>query len=363
LQAVALAIFACSGVLCPASAQAAEPETRPLEGAERHRVLLGLAGELGASERDALSALLEPELERAGLKLAVEPVNQPISAFAERGRRDPSLLLLAVLDARRADHIELYIVDAERGRAVVRRLPGGLAANSAALEAVASILLSATDALSEGLEVASLPVESVMPATTSPEGARRPSPQSGESALGPAPHGPVRLSLGAGVAVATFGDSAPLSAGATAWLAATLPSKFTFRLSGAAFLPTDFETDVGDFSLRRFELGASANYWLGTGPLFVAPELGLIQEFFRRSATSPAAGVNASDAAWSYRTGALAGARARYCVARELCLVLSAASAFFPSRVRIVAAVPEALELAAPSRWVLLGRAGAELSW
>jgi hypothetical protein len=67
------------------------------------------------------------------------------------------------------------------------------------------------------------------------------------------------------------------------------------------------------------------------------------------------------DDAWSYRTGALAGARARCRVASRVRLALSVASAFFPARARIVAGGSSAVELVTPFRWVAIARIGAEI--
>jgi hypothetical protein len=350
----------------PTESRAAEP-TAPARATHpataRQRILLGVLGRLGTREREALRDLLEPELRRARLSLSLEAAEQPLSRFIEVGTADASALLVALLDLRNHDRVELYIVDPARSRAVMRRLPGTFDSNPATLEAIASIVLAATAALSEGLEVASQSVEEVVPASSA-----HPAPDSGvhasgalDGAAGTSPRTGAAVETGLGVAAASFAQTAPISVGPSLMLGVTFASQFGAQLSASYFLPSTVETSFGRFNLQRVALEASVGYRLGAEPLTVTPELGVIQEFFGRTETEPQPSVEALDEAWSYRTGALAGGRARYRVASRVQLALSVASAFFPARARIVAAGSSTEELLTPFRWVALAHLGAQI--
>jgi hypothetical protein len=155
-QSLSILVALALPVLSTAPADAAEPSgpttkagARTTNGAER-RVVVGILGGLDTSEQVALAALLGPELELSNLVLSLEVTTEPVSAFIARGRGSPRALLVAVVDARKREGIELYVVDPARGRAMLRRLPGGLEANRASLEAIASIVMAAAQALAEG---------------------------------------------------------------------------------------------------------------------------------------------------------------------------------------------------------------------
>jgi hypothetical protein len=276
----------------------------------------------------------------------VERSTEPRLAWTAAARRDPAALVLAILDVRDARAWALYVVDAARGRAILRRLPGGMEANAAALEEVSAILTSAVAAVREGLEVASKPLETVVAEQPdegpSPERvALTPSPTPSPRPLEPPPSSE-RAGAQAPTSTRPFG--AVLARGATltgevvpgvaAELGLRLGTGLGLLVHGALDRRARISTALGTFELGRSLAALEVSHALPLGPVSLEPRLGSGVEVIRRSGTAPAPGVGGAPGRTHPRFVAVAGVRARYLVAGPLAVELGADATYSPQRLR-----------------------------
>ncbi len=328
-----------------APGRAATPTDAPPVGApaaeERTKLVLRVDGELGQEREAALTGLLGPELSSNGVTLAVERSSEPRLAWTAAARRDPKALVLAILDARDERSWALYIVDAARGRAILRRLPGGVEANAAVLEEVAAIVTSAVAAVREGLEVASTPVEAVV--SDQPGGRAEPAVAPPKAPLPAAPRTetPVpneRTGPGNPRSVRPF--AAVLARGAT--LAGKLvpgvagevglgvDARLHLLVHGAMDRPLRVSTALGSFELGRSLVALQAGYAWPLGPVSLEPRVGSGVELVRRSGADAVSGIVAGPRETHARFATFAAVRARYVVTGPLALELGVDAAYAP---------------------------------
>ncbi|HWP09407.1 MAG TPA: hypothetical protein VNN72_26885 [Polyangiaceae bacterium] len=311
--ALALCFFCTSPALAagdtpPAPGPLAAPARAPT--LERTRVALRLPGALAAERRGELERVLRAELEPHGVTLVVEttpPAASARLAWVQSVRSDPQALLAAVLEVGEGG-AELYVVDAARGRAIVRRLPGAVDDDAALPEAVASILESAVAALREGLEVASEPVEAVVaePAPVAPVPAATTTDQAPE----PPPPEPTHFAVrgGIGANVATLGEDAIVGGNLSAVV--RLGSRVATRLGAALFVPDRVTGEYGDFRLRRATFDLRFAWLLAARPFTLMPELGAGLELVSRTDATPHAAATAAPDTSHWRGGGVLGMRA-----------------------------------------------------
>ncbi len=330
--------------------------------ARRARVVLRVDGALSKAQRDALATLLEVDFRRRNLTLSIETPSGDVREWVDRARTDEQTLLVAVLDASRPGNWQLSIVDASRGRAINRSLVGGVEANAAALEAVASIVSSAASALQDGLEVASKPIDEVV-GTKQPNAPVNvpvpvPVPVPDTSPLPPSPKLTLQSSLA--LATASFSDGAPLTYGLSLSIGFNL-SSVSARLFGTGYLPARIDTALGDFNVHRTTAGISVGPTFAWGALELEPEGSVVAELLRR--TDAAASVDASTSAdrTLHRIGAMIDLRIRYRLGGPFAIEWMAGGAYFGQRVRFLAANPQLSELAVPWPWVVSSQVGLEV--
>jgi len=341
------------------------PEERPsmcVAPARRTRVRLLIVAEGGQAKRDVLLALLEAELRDTPIELGLETAPADTRAFIERARHEPGALLAAVLRTQRRERWELVVIDPARDRAIVRHLPGGLEQDAAALEAVASILVSAITALRDGLEVASRPVEEVVAPAAPPATPAGP-------ATSPAAHDPIDVDRAVppwtvrstvAASAVTFVEQAPITLGLSASLGLTWRSTWSWRAVVGRHLPARIETDFGAFRAERTFIGVGTGPSLQLSSFELEPELRLLLELVQRTDAEPADGVAQRDDALLPRLGLLVGGRVRYRLAAPLAIEASLGGAYFPRRLRFVTG-PETYELATPWPFAAAAEIGFEV--
>jgi len=364
-----IALLAAVAVL-PARARAeGDPvaASDPVEPARSARVevVVGMTGPLSGEVRGELRRLLEVELRAQGLVLVERDPDAALSAWAEQASQDERTLLAVLLDARERKGWRVVVIDAARARAIARQLSGGIEENAASIEAVVSIVLSASSALREGLEVASSLVDDVVggePAAPSPPPK---APRPAEPRAIPAPIDPgetvVRVALGS--SIATFSSAAPATWGASAALGLTFRSSVEFTASAAYYLPVTVDSAFGNFELDRATAALSGGPMLLEGRFGLTPEAGVCLEWLRRSATHAEAGVSATAEQSVQRWGALLALRSRYRVIAPLSVELRAGAAYFAQSVEFVAKSPENVRLADIAPAVFFGSLGLEAAF
>jgi hypothetical protein len=312
-------------------AQSAAPVADPpaaggtLESARDSRTVLVLRieGPLDPERESALTGLLSSQLSPSHVTLTVERSSLPFLGWTAHARKDPRALVLAILDVRPSDGWAVYVVDAARGRAILRRLAGA-ETNAAALEEVSAILTSAVAAVREGLEVASKPVAAVVggdeptrAAPSAPPSRSPPPPPPDDAASAPSPHDAAapheqNSFFFAGV----YGRSATLARSVVPGLEGEvgLELPFALRLSlGAAYdFPATRTTELGSFELRRFVSALRVGRTIGLGPVLFEPRAGSGVEVVRRSDTTPVEGAVAGPDRTHARASAFLGALLRY---------------------------------------------------
>jgi hypothetical protein len=327
---------------------------------------LRVEGTLNADSEQALLGLLASEHNGNDITLTLEHSERPLAPWLRGVLEERRALLVAILDVSAPDDWQLTVIDAARGRALVRHLPGGLASNAASLEAIATILSSAISALRDGLEVASQPVEQLLPLAAAPPQPAAPKvlplaqPHPKASPAAPA-RSRLRVRGGVAACVTSVAESAPATGGVNVSLGLLASSGVGLRLSGAAYLPTRYRTELGAFDLTRTLLGVGVGFSLRVAPFSLEPELGISAELLRRSGASPAPGVfQREDNAYA-RLGPFAAARLRFPLFSALSLELAGNASYYPRRIRFAAQSAEVHELGGPSPLSFAAQLGVEI--
>jgi hypothetical protein len=329
---------------CVALAQAAGEAVSESSASERptpprSEVIVGVVGPLDPDARATLARLLRAELEPHGLVLVERDPTGETRAWARAVAKEERHLLAALLDTKGRTGWRLVVIDTARGRAISRELPGG-ERDAANVEAIVSIVVSATNALREGLEVASAPLETVVePRRTPappPPAPLPPRPKS-EPSAGTTLHG----SLSA--VSASFSEAAEPTLGGSLALGVSIASLLDVDIGATRYLPVTIDSAFGSFTLERSALSLTA------GPVFrgesfaFVPALGIAGEWIARQDTHAAQGVARGDEEPVIRRlgGALA-MRGRYRLVSsgdaEFVSVLGALGAsYFGERIRFLA--------------------------
>jgi hypothetical protein len=332
-------------VTAEAKAESSEERASPAASSARTEVVLGTIGIHAQPVRGSLVALLRAELGRMKLSLIEkEQTGESPSAWAIESTRSGRVLAAILLDGRSEQGWRVVVIDAARGRAIARALPGGIRDDAASVEAVVSIIVSAASALREGLEVASKPVAAVVDGPSAPTG---PVPIN-DTARAPLPAPPVsprkdwsfRGSVGA--SVASFSPAAPTTEGLALALGVRFPARFEAHVFGTAFLPSLIRGPFGDFRVGRTFLGTAVGLVLG-GPAFTfAPEAGIVAERALRYDAMPSAGVLATPPGDAlYRVGGLLALRFRHTLLSPVSVELVAGMVYFGRRLEFTAKSPE----------------------
>lgn len=329
----------------PARAQALHESASGVQSRARVEVVLGVVGLRAPAQHDSLIGLLNAELGGMSLLLVEHPPSPQLSVWASEAVRSERTLLAILLDARGDQGWRLVVIDAARGRAIVRELPGGIQQDAASIEAVVSIVVSAASALRDGLEVASSPLEAVVGASPM----RRKSPRRagsrdvGGNALS-GQHSSLHASVGA--SMATFSPQAVTTSGLALALGVAWRGQLEARVFGALFWPAEFRTAFGEFEVNRALLGAAAGPRLKLRMFYLVPEAGIVLERLRRAETTPAAGVLATEGTAVYRVGGVLALRLRLPLSQPLSVELGTGAAYFGRRAQFWSSAPAASQLA-----------------
>jgi hypothetical protein len=321
----------------------------------RTRVVLRIEGELSKAQREALAALLNVDFRRRELALSIETVGGSLREWIDRARSDEETLLIAVLDASRSDSWQLTIVDASRGRALSRPLAGGVEANAAALEAVASIVSSAANALKDGLEVASKPIDEVVAGPAKPS-----APIVIEPAVEPPALTRLLIRGALAGAASSFANGASITGGFSAAIGLSY-SSFTVRIFGARYLPARLDTAWGSFDVHRTFGGISVGPTFRWGRLEIEPEGAVIGELLRRTDAVAGFEVFVRGDRSLHRFGAMIDLRIRFGLGGPFAVEWVAGGGYLAPSVRFLAANPELSELAVPWPWVVTTQLGVEV--
>jgi hypothetical protein len=320
------------------TAESTPPEPRPTT---RSEVVVGVQGSLDPEARTTLVRLLRADLEPHGLVLVEADPSGEARDWAREMTKGERRLLAVLLDTKGPSGWRLFVIDSARGRAISRELPRG-ERDLANVEAIVSIVLSATHALREGLEVASAPVESVVdPARAEPPPPPR-APEPIEPPRAP-PRGGTSLHASLTALGASFAEDAEPTFGGSLALGASIDSAFDVDLAYALHLPVAVESSFGSFDLSHSSLTLSGGPVFRSGPLAFVPSLGATVEWIRRSETLVAEGVTANgDAETTPRYGGVLALRGRVRLVSNgsnelLSLVGGASASYFGERVRFLA--------------------------
>lgn len=321
---------------------------------------------LGGSESRTrtLQTLIEAELSGTGISVVMAPSGSSTQPWFDAGETDASVLLMAVLDMRRHDTWQLTIVDAARRRAIRRQLPGGVAEDAAALEAMASIVVSAVVALRDGLEVASQPVEEVLEGVEAKPESRK-APAVTESAPShsvsppPAPEAPSPVAVGGALlgTTASYAEPEPATFGLGLALGMTIRSTGFIRLSAARYQNVAFHSEFGRFTTTRNAFGLGAGLRFGAGWFALEPEFRFVVELIERGGVEPSEGVQAQQDSLITRSGGLLGVRGRIFSGSPVGLELFLGGGYLPRPVRFVTK-PNNGEIAELWPWVALAEFG-----
>jgi hypothetical protein len=314
-------------------------------------VVLGIVGLRTEAARGSLVGLLRAELAEMRLSLVERPPSTELFAWASDAVHSETTLLAILLDTRSDEGWRLVVIDAARSRAVVRDLPGGIQQDAASIEAVVSIAVSAANALLEGLEVASSPLEAVVggsPAKASSSrhaaGGESAAEQDESSAGRRRPSSFLRGTVGA--SIASFSPQVVTTQGLALSLGISWRTQLEARVFGTLFWPATIHTALGEFSVRRALFGVAAGPVLELGTFSVVPEAGIVAERLQRSETMPVVGVVATEAQPLYRVGGLLALRLRLPLIRPLSAELFAGAAYFGRRAQFSTTGPGASRLA-----------------
>jgi hypothetical protein len=334
-----LAMLLGAAWLFTAEAKAAPPDqiVSPAPSPARTRVVFGTIG-IRAQPRDSLISLLAAELRGLSLSLEEDQPQLPLSVWANQATRSEQVLAAILLDGRREQGWRVIVIDAARGRAIARALPGGIRDDAASIEAVVSIIVSAASALHEGLEVASTPLAAVVggpPAPPEPPSTAR----AADGADGPVASRPENWAFrgAVGASVASFAPAVPTTLGAGLALGLSFRARFEARAFGTAFMPSLMTTPLGDFRVARTLLGAAAGPVFKAPAFSFAPEAGVVAERTRRYDAAAGAGVFATESSALYRVGALLALRLRHTLYRPLSVELVTGTVYFGRRLQFTA--------------------------
>jgi hypothetical protein len=333
--------FSAKSTLAQAAVESA-PVPDPARDAVRSgrtRVVFGVRGELSPDVRGALQRLLGAELRQAGLTLLELEPNSRLATWARHVERQHSPLISVVLEVE-PQGFRVIVIDSQRGRAIARELPGGVEQNAANIEAVVTIVLSASRALMEGLEVASTPVDAMLGDGADAESVKKNEPPSAGAALLAAKEPvdvartqedvhPLELHAGVFGTVTTFSEVEALSPGLLLAVALSLPLGAELRVAAARQRTASVATDFGSFALERSWASIAFGPSFRRGSLTFVAEAAFVSEWILRSDTRPAAGSATNASRVLPRFGGMLGARARYTVVTPLSLEIGAGGAYF----------------------------------
>jgi hypothetical protein len=338
-----LALLVGAAWLASAPASAQPSHTISEKSTARTDVVFATIGIGARPVHGSLAELLTVELRRMGLSLVEQQPSEPLSAWASGATRSRRVLAAILLDGRSGTGWRLIVIDAARGRAIARALPGGIRDDAASIEAVVSIVVSATSALREGLEVASAPLANVVEESH----ARSATPATTSTAHAPPPGGALpphqswALRGVVGGSVASFSPAAPTTEGLGLSLGVTFRARVEARAFGAAYLPPLISSPFGQFRVARALLGAAAGPVFRAPAFSFAPEVGFVAERLRRYDAVPTAEVFATPPSALYRFGGLLALRLRHTLLRPLSLELVTGAIYFGRRVEFTARSPE----------------------
>jgi hypothetical protein len=323
----------------------AEPAGRvllPKPSPTRTEVVFGAIG-IRAQPRDSLMALLAAELRGMRLSIVEDSATEPLSAWASQATRSRRVLAAILLDGRNEQGWRVIVIDAARGRAIARALPGGIRNDAASIEAVVSIVVSAASALREGLEVASTPLAAVVGGPSAPPA---PAPSEPSAPTGGIDAPPLAVSprranwafRGAiAASVASFSPAAPTTEGLGLTLGVSFRGRVEARAFGAAFMPQLIQVPFGEFRVARAFLGGAAGPVFRGAAFSFAPEAGFVAERLRRYDATPTAGVYATEPGPLYRFGGLLAFRLRHTLFRPVSVELVTGGLYFGRRVQFTA--------------------------
>ncbi|HVR19432.1 MAG TPA: hypothetical protein VMS65_07045 [Polyangiaceae bacterium] len=344
-----LARFLSLLLLLSAAAQAQNPpgsaETGPHAAplpSVRNEVVVGITGPFDPDARATIVRLLRAELEPQGLVLVETDPRGEARDWAHEVTKSERHLLGVLLDTRARSNWRLVVIDSARGRAISRELPRG-EDDPANVEAVVSIVLSATSALREGLEVASAPVEAVVEPVAPP--APPAPPKKKAPPAPPLPRARAGTTLHASLIAegSSFAEGAEPSFGASFAAGASLFSILDVELAATRSLAQSVESEFGSFELDRTGLVLSVGPAFRSRSFVFVPALGFATEWIARGNTRAASGVGSGDdEATTLRFGAHLELRGRYRLlssgdAELLSLVAVAGASYFDERVRFLA--------------------------
>jgi hypothetical protein len=316
-----------------------------------------------------LQTLIDAELAGSGIGFIVDDSTQSVTAWVKTTSRLPKVLVMVVLDTRQPDHWRVTIIDAARLRAIRRRLPGGVEQDAAAVEAVASIVVSAATALRDGLEVASQSVEEVL--EQAPDGeadndeAARPPVSDSDESTGAAPPPPPTSNVGIRAmlfgAGATFSRTKQLTRGWGGALGFTFFSEVSTRATLARFQEVVFDSAFGAFRATRTLFGLGVGKPVGVGDFQLEPEARFLFELVTREQGQSIEGVTALEGAHLKRFGGAIALRGRYPAPSLVGLEATLSAGYLLPIVRFVTN-PNNSEIAVLWPWIAMVEIGIELN-
>ena len=334
---VAMLLGAACLVTAQANAQPSDASASPQASLARTEVVFGTIG-IRAQARDSLISLLAAELRGMRLSLEEDQPQLPLSVWANQATHSERVLAAILLDGRSEQGWRVIVIDAARGRAIVRALPGGIRDDAASIEAVVSIIVSAASALHEGLEVASTPLAAVVGGPLAPPAPPAP-PSTSRTVEGPAALRPENWAFRGAVdaSVASFAPAVPTTLGVGLALGLSFRARFEARAFGTVFLPSLMSTPLGEFHVARALVGAAAGPVFKAPAFSFAPEAGVVAERTRRYDAAAGAGVFATESSALYRVGALLALRLRHTLVRPLSVELVTGTVYFGRRLQFTA--------------------------
>lgn len=323
-------------VLGPAHAE----DVAPASATVRREVVLRLSpSELAATEIEALAKLLRAELLELGVELRLEAASLDEAAWVREKRREQALLFASVqVTPETGWRVLLFDPDAQRTSA--RELGGGAGDDAAMIEAVASVLISATSALLQGEELAAPREEQrssekqlrPLPEVTED----RPSPEQPTDFTPPALARSFALHLGLGLGAASFDRSEPVTLGPELRVG-VMQRDFAIDFGATHHGEARFATDYGAFALARSALSVRGGPLFERGAWILVPELLALVERIERERGTPVAGQSAAPARDEARWSVGAGAELRYRVSDLVLAEAGAWGVYFPEPIRLTA--------------------------